>query len=314
VALALGFFDGVHRGHQRLIERAAKLAAERGARPVALTFWPHPLATTAMHLESSADLLTTLDEKLAALAVLRLLDTTVVLPFTPEQPAPLPDAFLDHLSGWCEPIALVTGPHGADEQVRLLTAAQHRSLAVERVEVREGGWRISSERIRQAVRAGQVDEATRLLGRPYLLTGEVVTGDRRGRLLGFPTANLRLDERKILPANGVYAVRVRLPGEVSAGHPGVANIGVRPTFSGERKLLVEVHLLDATMDLYGLTLGVELIAWLREERRFEGVEALKEQIGRDARTARERLAGDAAMHDAGSEAGTEKESDAPWAS
>src|SRR5262249_57026430 len=165
-----------------------------------------------------------------------------------------------------------------------------RGLIVESLELREGGERISSTRIRELLSVGDVAVAAGHLGRPYTLTGEVVAGDRRGRLLGFPTANLRLDARKVLPANGVYAVRVRLPGEATATHPGVCNIGVRPTFGGESRLMVEVHLLDATLDLYGLPLGVELITRLAEERRFGGVDELKAQIARDAAAARQGVA------------------------
>jgi riboflavin kinase/FMN adenylyltransferase len=121
----------------------------------------------------------------------------------------------------------------------------------------------------------------------------VVTGEQRGRLLGFPTANLRCDTRKTLPASGVYAVRVRLPGEADAGHQAVCNIGVRPTFEGESHLVIEVHLLDGGMDLYGLHLEVAFVARLREERRFNGVDELRAQIAVDVEQSRELLtAGD----------------------
>jgi riboflavin kinase / FMN adenylyltransferase len=312
-AVTISVFDGVHRGHRRLLERAAELAGPRGVARVALTCWPHPGAPARP--EEAAGLLTTLAETLEALAATELIDATVVLPCTAELASLPPDALLERLRAWCAPVALVAGPDTDMSQddnlcAMLLAAGDRQGLATERLEMRDEGP-INSGRIGELVRAGEIVEAARLLGRPYALTGEVVTGDRRGRLLGFPTANLRLDEHKTLPANGVYAVRVRLPGEARALHAGVANIGVRPTFSGERKLLVEVHLLDATMDLYGLTLRVELVTRLREERRFDGVEALKVQIARDAQATRELLVADGRESSAGT--GTEDRSEAPWA-
>jgi riboflavin kinase/FMN adenylyltransferase len=137
--------------------------------------------------------------------------------------------------------------------------------------------------------AGEVERAARVLGHPFAVAGPVVEGDRRGRLLGFPTANLRPDPRKVLPANGVYAARVRLPGEAAAQHPAVVNVGVRPTFGEGHAALIEAHLLDATLDLYGVSLEVELVARLRAEQRFSGIEALVAQIRADTARARELL-------------------------
>ncbi len=314
--LGVSLFDGVHRGHQRLVKRVAELAAALEARPVAVTFWPHPQALAGG--EASSVLLSTLEEKLALLAGLGALEATVVLPPTQTE-AEQQAGWLPGVSAWCTPAALVVGADvaahdGAENGGALRDWAQHGEepgISMELVEARVGDEVISSAGILGLVEGGQVEGAARLLGRPYRLMGEVVPGDRRGRLLGFPTANLRLDQHKALPARGVYAVRVRLPGEAHALHSGVANIGVRPTFSGEPRLLVEVHLLDATMDLYGLRLGVELVARLREERRFEGIEALTTQIARDAQAARELLRMQA--HGAGTGQDTENRSEAPWA-
>ena len=293
-ALTIGAFDGMHRGHQRLVARTWELAREQNLRAVAVTFWPHPLAV--IQPETAPSLLSTLDERLATLTASGHLDATVVIPFTPELAAESAEAFLDRISAFCAPRVLVEGPdfamgHQRQGDLAFLRAeGARRGFAVESLEVAEDGQRISSSRIRDALRAGQVETATRLLGRPYMLSGEVVLGDQRGRLLGFPTANLRGDARITLPANGVYAVRARLPGEATATHAGVCNIGVRPTFGGEPKLLVEAHLLDMTMDLYGLTIAVEFVARLRDERRFAGVAELTAQIAADAHQARERLA------------------------
>jgi riboflavin kinase/FMN adenylyltransferase len=321
-AVTISVFDGVHRGHLHLLERAVEVAQRHGATRVALTCWPHPYAeapeSAEARLEGVGSILSTLDEKLEALAATGLLDATLVLPWTAERTALPMEALLDTLRAWCAPVALVANVDAAigqedDIWLPLLAAFERQGMPIERVALREGDEPVSDERIWRLVRAGDVEAVAQLLGRPYALTGVVVPGDRRGRLLGFPTANLRIDERKVLPANGVYAVRVRLPGEARSVHAGVANIGVRPTFSGERKLLVEVHLLDAAIDLYGLTLRVELVARLREERRFDGVEALKAQIGLDAQAARELLASDAHGSKSGTDAAPEDRSDAPWA-
>jgi riboflavin kinase / FMN adenylyltransferase len=288
--LTIGFFDGVHRGHRRLIERVAELARAQSARAVVVTFWPHPV--TVVRPEVSVSLLSTLEEKLDLLARLDLLDATVVMPFTPELAATDPEDFLARLDAFCRPLALVEGPdfavghNRAGDLAFLRAAGTRRGFTLETFEVREDSERVSSSRIRALVREGRIADVTRLLGRSYTLTGEVVEGDRRGRTLGFPTANLRLDARKILPANGVYAVRVRLPGERRADHAGVCNIGVRPTFGGEPRLHVEVYLLDVAIDLYGLTLAVEVVARLRDERRFTGIDALKAQIAADVEQAR----------------------------
>lgn len=293
VALTIGTFDGVHLGHLQVLERAAALARQHEIGAIAVTFWPHPLEV--LRPEPPVELLATLDERLDLFAYAGLLDTVVVVPFTQDLADLDSEAFLDLLATFCELRALVVGVDFALGKGRvgdiafLRAAGERRGFAVEALNVRQDGERISSTSIRSLVRAGNIDEATTLLGHPYSVYGEVVSGDRRGRLLGFPTANLRIDARKVLPANGVYAVRVRLPGEERASHSAVANIGIRPTFGGEPRLLVEVHLLDITLDLYGLRLGVEFVARLRDERRFNGVAELVAQIAADARQARDLL-------------------------
>lgn len=292
-ALTIGAFDGVHLGHRRLIERTTELARQQGTRAVAVSFWPHPLEV--VRPEPKVELITTLDERLDLFARAELLDTVVVVPFTQPLADSDPEAFLNLLATFCEPRALVEGVDFALGKERagdiafLRAAGERRGFAVEALDVRQGGERVSSTAIRSLVRAGNIDGATTLLGHPYILYGEVVNGDHRGRLLGFPTANLRIDARKVLPGNGVYVARVRLPGEQRASHPAVVNIGVRPTFGGEPRLLVEVHLLNATLDLYGLRLGVEFVARLRDERRFNGVAELIAQIAIDAQQARDLL-------------------------
>jgi riboflavin kinase/FMN adenylyltransferase len=295
--LTIGFFDGVHLGHQRLIARTAELAHSRAAEAVAVTFWPSP--TSVVRPDAPVQLLSTLEEKLALLDRLDQLDRVLVLPFSVETSKLTPEAFLDVIAGVCQPLALVEGTdfalgHRRVGDINYLRAlGEQRGFTVESYEVQAEGERVSSTRIRKLVEAGTLSGATRLLGREYTLLGEVVTGEQRGRLLGFPTANLRCDARKTLPASGVYAVRVRLPGEADARHQAVCNIGVRPTFAGESRLVIEVYLLDGGMDLYGLHLEVAFVARLREERRFNGVDELRAQIAIDVEHSRELLtAGD----------------------
>jgi riboflavin kinase/FMN adenylyltransferase len=297
--LTIGFFDGVHRGHQRLVQRTVELARQAGARAVLITFWPHPL--TVLRPEQPVQLLTTLEERLALLQALGGLDAAIVMAFTPELARLSPEEYLGALRDRFALRALVEGPDFAFGRDRLgnvewlRRASATGGFAVETLAVEADGQRISSTRIRGLIAAGAVEVAAQLLGRPYMLDGTVITGDRRGRTLGFPTANLCLDARKLVPAHGVYAVRVGLPGDESALRPGVANIGVRPTFGEGNTPLVEVHLLDTQADLYGQRMTTAFIARLREERRFPGLDALKAQIAADANHARELLGPAAAL-------------------
>ena len=288
--LTIGFFDGVHLGHRQLISRTAAMARERSAQAVAVTFWPAPVSV--IRPDTPIQLLSTLEEKVAVLERIGELDAVMVLPFSVETSKQSPEAFLDLLAGFCRPLALVEGAdfavgHRRHGDIAYLTAlGEKRGFTVEICEVQVDDNRVSSTWIRSLVQAGTLTTATRLLGREYTLLGEVVTGEKRGRLLGFPTANLRYDDRKTLPASGVYAVRVGLPGESRPSHQAVCNIGVRPTFAGEKRLVVEVHLLDGGMDLYGLHLEVAFVARLREERRFAGAGELRAQIALDVDHAR----------------------------
>ncbi|HEX6816948.1 MAG TPA: riboflavin kinase [Ktedonobacterales bacterium] len=165
----------------------------------------------------------------------------------------------------------------------------HQPLEHARADGRTRDARTRSEQVAGLLLGGDVRAAEARLGHPYRVGGVVVSGDRRGRLLGYPTANLRLDARKILPADGIYAVWAQLPGEHSATHPAVVSLGVRPQFGAGKPRLLEVYLLDAALDLYGLPLVVEFVERLREERRFTDVEALKAQMALDVERARKVL-------------------------
>ncbi len=288
--MAIGNFDGVHLGHQAVIGRAVAAARARRAAALVLTFDPHPSRLFRPDAEPFA--LTTLDQRLRLFAGLGV-DATMVLPFTPSLAALAPEAFVaEILAARLAPHLVVTGDdftfgRGRSGSAALLAElGRAHGFAAEAVApVLDRGAPVSSTRIRNALRAGDPAEAARLLTRPFAIEGEVVHGDKRGRVIGAPTANMDLGPY-LRPRFGVYAVRARLADGRLAD--GVANLGIRPMFTPPR-LLLETWLLDFEGDLYGQTLSVELIAFLREEMRFCDLEALKAQIARDAQAARAAL-------------------------
>ena len=285
----LGNLDGVHRGHQVLIDAARRLAAREGAPLAAATFAPHP--RRAFDAGAPPFLLTTLDQKADLLAGLGCAHV-FVLPFGPDLSAQSPEAFVgDVLAGTLGLRGVVVGEDfrfgakRAGDARRLLALAGEAGMVAEAVAVAGGAQKWSSTTARQALRDGDPQGAAAVLGRPFAVRGPVIEGRRLARTLDFPTANMELGDY-VRPAYGVYAVTARLPGGHTAG--GVANIGVRPTVDGQTERL-EVHFLDWSGDLYGQTIEVALHAFLRPERPFTGVEALRAQIARDAEAARAAL-------------------------
>jgi riboflavin kinase / FMN adenylyltransferase len=286
--VALGNFDGVHLGHQAVMRRAVEEGRRRGARVVAATFDPHPRAILGPRVQPK--LLTTLELRREAL--LRYgADEVRVIRFDQELSKKSPEEFVrDVLVGEIGAEAVVVGEnfrfgHRAAGDVaeleRLMRSygAEVFAVAVED-EVGKGG--ISSTRIRELVAQGEVGLAASLLGRPYVLRGEVAVGDRRGRILGFPTANVVPDQAVVVPARGVYAGFVRVG---KALYPACTNVGLAPTFErGESR--VEAYLIDFEGDLYGRVVDVSFVRRIRPEKRFSGVEELKEQIARDVEAAR----------------------------
>lgn len=291
-AITVGTFDGVHRGHQDVVARLVTLARERKLTSVVITFDPHPL--DIVNPAAAPPLLTTSEEKLDALSQTGV-DVVVVLPFTPELAALSAEAFVDVvLRDACRLDALLIGhDHGfgrnrmGDAGVLQSLGAQ-RGFTVELVEPVQGseGHPVSSTAIRRAVAGGDLVRAADGLGRPYSVSGTVVHGEKRGRLLGFPTLNLApISPRKLLPPDGVYAVRAVLP-EGRVG--GMLNLGGRPTWDeAERRL--EAHLFDVTGDWYGQRVRIELLARLREVRRFSDGDALRAQLAIDEALARDLL-------------------------
>lgn len=291
VVLTLGNFDGVHLGHQAIVRRAVTEARALGGPAVVMTFYPHPITVVAP--DRAPPLLQTLRDRLAALRALGT-DLCVVQRFTPSFAGLEPAAFVrDVLLPRLEVAHVVVGYDVTFGRDRSGTVDTLRSLGathdftVDTVgPVTVDGFTVSSSAIRRLLAAGDVGQAARLLGRPYALRGRVVGGERRGRSLGFPTANLWCRPRVLLPLDGVYAVRVRRDG---LWQGGVLNVGIRPTF-GNRQRTAEVHLLDWDGDLYGRTLEVELVERLRDEMRFAGPDALRSAIAADVARARAVLA------------------------
>lgn len=290
--IAIGMFDGVHGGHRRVIERARRLAADRGLPCEVFTFVEHP--RTVLRPDSPVPLLTPWPEKLERLRALGV-DALVAAHFTPDLAALSPEAFVERILVRQLGVAgVVTGFNfhfghrqaGNTQVLRELGAGHGFEVEIVSPIESEGGV-VSSSRIRERIATGHVEEANALLGYPYTLTGEVIHGDKRGRTIGFPTANLEIPREKLLPAYGVYACWVELRGERL---PGIVNIGQRPTFDPP-KLMIEAHLFDWSGDIYGETLSVSLVQRIRAEQAFPGVQALIAQITADCQVARRALAG-----------------------
>lgn len=282
-AVAIGVFDGVHRGHQKVMNDLTAMARNRGIVPVALTFDPHPLEFLAP--DRAPDLLTTVEQRAEFLGQCGV-EILGVLPFLEIRDLD-PRAFVTEILCLRLKVAAVAvgenfrfgRDRGGDPRL-LAELGEVNGFTVDVVEMLGDGGPdgvISSTRIRELLMAGDVKMAAVLLGRPFVLSGPVIHGDARGRSIGFPTANLHVPERMTVPANGVYAARVRRRGVV---HPAVVNIGVRPTF-GVSARTIEAHLLDFEGDLYGESIELHFIDRIREERRFDGVEALTTQIAAD---------------------------------
>jgi riboflavin kinase/FMN adenylyltransferase len=300
IAITIGNFDGIHKGHQLLLHELQRTAQALDCIPVVLTFLPHTLMVVRPDIYIRY--LTTLEEKLELVREYGGITNWIVVRFTPAVAAMSAEDFLDSLRAHFTIKALVVGEnfslgHNRQGNISFLQnyGAEHH-IQVQAISLQETkNARISSTRIRNLVQEGQISEANELLGHPVIFSGIVRQGDKRGRLLGFPTANLLPDQHRLLPADGVYAVRAHVPEGFESDSPitstvynGVANIGIRPTFNQQERL-VEVHLLDASVDLYDKLISVEFIARLRGEQRFSGIEALKAQIAADAEQARQIL-------------------------
>ncbi|MCK4470421.1 MAG: bifunctional riboflavin kinase/FAD synthetase, partial [Anaerolineae bacterium] len=285
--LTIGAFDGVHRGHQHLIQQMIEEAKHTERLAGLITFHPHPSAVLSPY--NPTRYLSTPGEKAALLERLGL-DILTILPFDQDMAQTSARDFVVLVSRhlrlaelWVgEDFALGRGREGDVEALRAL--GQELGFTVRVIEpLTWQGQIISSTRIRSLLLKGKVHQAAQLLGRYPSLAGEVVRGSQRGHCLGFPTANLEVRKERVVPADGIYAVYVRLGEEC---HQGVANVGVRPSFEIGGQRIVEVHILDFEEEIYGCDLVVEFVERLRDEVRFTDVEELKDQIERDVEKAR----------------------------
>jgi riboflavin kinase/FMN adenylyltransferase len=284
--LTIGVFDGVHRGHQHLLNLVARRARDLGCQSAALTFDPHP--DLVIRPDTGRLYLTSLDERVDQINALGL-DLLIVLPFTRETMAQSAAEFMRRLCGavalrelWAGP-DLAVGHKREGTLLRLSELGHTFGYTVHPVEpYHQQGDQVRSTRIRMALDAGAVDVAEELLGRPFELHGVVVEGDKRGRTIGFPTANLAVDQHHLLPSNGVYVCSVELNGQ---RYGAVTNIGVRPTFDGIARR-VEVYILDFNDEIYGETVRLSFLQRLRGEQKFDGIAALVGQITKDVTAAR----------------------------
>lgn len=280
--LTVGVFDGVHLGHQQIIKRLTVGAHARSAPAVVLTFDPHPASVLG---NQEIKCLTLPEERATILGALDV-DVVITQPFTRELSQVTAHEFmlwlsqrlgLEHLLIGYD-FALGKGREGNAARLREIGAELDYSVEVISALSDESGV-ISSTAIRKLVETGNVEEAARLLGRPYSLHGPVIRGDGRGRTIDVPTANIAYPDNKMIPAKGIYACWAYLGGQ---RYQAAVNIGTNPTFTPEKQTLnVEVHLLDFDQEIYGEDIQLEFVARLRDELRFDAVEPLLEQIARD---------------------------------
>lgn len=290
--VTVGTFDGVHRGHFDVLTRLVARASALGVPSVVVTFDPHPLEI--VNPAAAPPLLTTLAEKLEMI-VQSGVEYVAVVPFTPSLAALGAEEFVDDVlrARFALRELLVGHDHGFGrgrmgdiDVLRMLGESREFTVTVLEQVVAPDGHAISSTAIRRAIAGGDLARAALALGRPYSVSGRVVSGDQRGRLLGYPTLNLSAPPtQKLLPPDGVYAVRVQTP---QGSFGGMLNLGPRPTF-GDAARRIEAHVFDASHNWYNAPVRLDFVARLRETRAFEGLEALRAQLTLDDASAREAL-------------------------
>jgi riboflavin kinase / FMN adenylyltransferase len=283
LAMALGYFDGVHRGHQQVILEAKNQAHALNLNSAVMTFDPHPsvvLGRSNTHVQY----ITPLAEKIRIIEQMGI-DYLFIVNFTADFASLLPQEFIDQYIIGLNVKHVVAGfdfsygrmGKGTMETLTFHSREQFTFTVVPKFT--EGREKVSSTRIRGLIRDGKMDELPSLLGRYYRTSGHVVHGDKRGRTIGFPTANIDTNDEYLIPPTGVYAVRLMVQNE---WHDGVCNVGFKPTFNKESlKQTIEVHLFDFERDIYGEEVVVEWHTYLRTEQKFAGIDELVEQINRD---------------------------------
>ena len=285
--LALGNFDGVHRGHRKILERVRRVADERGATSVVMTFDPHP--PRVVRPDKAPPLLMTKAQKLEAIEAAGVHGAAIVR-FTPEMSRWEPEMFVRTvLVDWLRVAEVWVGAnflfgHDRTGNFTLLRVLGSRyGFRAEKIDpVRYKEFVVSSTRVRRLVSEGRVDEAGALLGHAYSLDGTVVRGDQRGRTIGFPTANL-CTENELLPPHGVYATTIRIRDVV---HASVTNVGVRPTVDQSGRTTIETHIFNFDRDVYGAPVRLGFVQRIRDERAFETLDQLQAQIAADCSRAR----------------------------
>ncbi|MFT3740683.1 MAG: bifunctional riboflavin kinase/FAD synthetase [Breznakibacter sp.] len=292
--VTIGMFDGLHKGHRLLLQQTVDNAGRIGGESVVITFWPHPRLVLGKD-NGSMRFLTSLEERTLMFSR-QGIDHLVILPFTKELAALTARQFIQQiLISQIGMVHLVVGfdhRFGSDGHLQSPNYENYSheyGFGVTRVDaVMANGVKASSSTIRQLLGQGRIEAANVLLGYPYTVTGRVVGGQRLGRTIGYPTANIEVGETaKLIPLDGVYACRVRVLGRK---FNGMLNIGYRPTVSKQLDFrTIEVHLLDFTDDIYSEEVSVEFVARVRNEMQFQGVEALKAQLMRDEKTIRDLL-------------------------
>ena len=286
--LTIGTFDGVHLGHRAILDEVVRHARREHRESVLVTFEPHP--RKLLFPEQSLQLLTPLPQKLALIAATGI-QHIAVIPFTRSFAAQDARAYIeDFLVARFHPASIVIGydhhfGHDRTGDIQLLRALQEKlGYRVHEIPAQLiDDAAVSSTKIRKALKAGDVAHAMHMLGRPYLLSGAVYEGARRGRTIGYPTANINpADPDQLVPATGVYAVRVR---RQERWHNGMLNIGYNPTVTDEGVMRIEVHIFDFNDTIYGEQLDIRFISRLRDEQKFSGTDALKAQLHQDAAAA-----------------------------
>ena len=285
--LALGNFDGLHRGHRKILDRLQRVARERRATSVVMTFDPHP--PRVVRPDKAPPLLMTKAQKLEGLAQAGV-DGAAIVRFTHELSQWEPETFVRTvLVEWMRVSEVWVGAnflfgHDRSGNFSLLrTLGARYGFKAEKIDpVRYKDFVVSSTRVRRLISEARVDEAAALLGHAYVVDGVVVRGEQRGRTLGFPTANL-CTENELVPPHGVYATSAILDGIVM---PSVTNIGTRPTVDASGRTSIETHIFDLDRDLYGAPLRLAFVQRLRDERAFESLDLLKSQIAADCARAR----------------------------
>ncbi len=288
--LTIGSFDGVHTGHQKIIERVRQIAQQKEGESVLITFHPHPRLVLAPNT-TSLRLLSSIEEKVELLDRYGV-DNLVIVPFTQDFLQQTPEEYIQHfLIDKFQPAALVIGydhrfgrnRQGSIEDLRRYAGAGHfEIIEIQKQEVADIA--VSSTKVRQSLSRGDVKTAAQLLNHPFVLTGTVVRGQQIGKTLGFPTANLQIEEsHKLIPPIGIYAVKVFHSGQ---SYGAMLYIGDRPTLAEFHNLTIEVNIFDFDQDIYGQSLKVEFIDHIREDQHFEGLDALRLQLMKDEKSAR----------------------------